>query len=64
MPDNFADSYWTTAPASWVWNGKWKNTHTSTGAELPMCEARRRKLEGRLLDPSLWHEQSELEEDF
>jgi len=50
MPDNFADSYWTTAPASWVWNGKWKNTHTSTGTELPMCEARRRKLEGRLLE--------------
>merc|ERR1719336_470769 len=50
MPENFADSYWTTAPASWVWNGKWKNTHTSTGAELPMCEARRRKLEGRLLE--------------
>merc|ERR1712209_228779 len=38
MPENYADSYWTTAPASWVWNGNWKNTHTSTGAELPICD--------------------------
>merc|ERR1719336_978690 len=38
MPENFADSYWTTAPASWVWNGNWKNTHTSTGTELPICD--------------------------
>jgi len=38
MPENYADSYWTTAPASWVWNGNWKNTHTSTGTELPICE--------------------------
>merc|ERR1719436_541941 len=35
MPENFADSYWTTAPASWVWNGNWKNTYSSTGTELP-----------------------------
>eukprot|EP00493_Phyllostaurus_siculus_P020685 UN21010 len=38
MPENYADGYWTTAPASWVWNGNWKNTHTSTGTELPICE--------------------------
>jgi len=38
MPENYADSYWTTAPASWVWNGNWKNTHTSTGTELPICD--------------------------
>merc|ERR1719216_164574 len=38
MPENFADIYWTTAPASWVWNGNWKNTHTSTGTELPICD--------------------------
>merc|ERR1711953_1498554 len=62
MPENYADSYWTTAPASWVWNGNWKNTHTSTGTELPICEPVRRKLTGRLLDPSFWHEQSEMEE--
>merc|ERR1719499_1195760 len=38
MPENYADGYWTTAPASWVWNGNWKNTHTSTGTELPICD--------------------------
>ena len=38
MPENYADGYWPTAPASWVWNGNWKNTHTSTGTELPICD--------------------------
>merc|ERR1712198_13641 len=38
MPENYADGYWTTAPASWVWNGNWKNTYTSTGTELPICD--------------------------